>query len=163
MIKDINNIQILVITDDEDIKNQANELNVNFVLNSQTAIKKIKAGWNDFDIVIITPEMMGKVGCLGKYLGPQGKMPCPKCDTVVSKNPEKELFNLNEMVLKKDIGGCLDSYKILISSNVDETIIIDGLAKQYRLLYQTKLMNSNNEYEISKELKVKPFVIKIHL
>ncbi len=81
-------------------------------------------------------------------------------DTVVSKNPEKELFNLNEMVLKKDIGGCLDSYKILISSNVDETIIIDGLAKQYRLLYQTKLMNSNNEYEISKELKVKPFVIK---
>lgn len=81
-------------------------------------------------------------------------------DTVVSKNPEKELFNLNEMVLKKDIGGCLDSYKILISSNVDETIIIDGLAKQYRLLYQTKLMNSNNDYEIGKELKVKSFVIK---
>ena len=81
-------------------------------------------------------------------------------DLVISKNPEKELFNLNEMVLKKDIGECLDSYKILISSNVDETIIIDGLAKQYRLLYQTKLMNSNNEYEISKELKVKPFVIK---
>lgn len=81
-------------------------------------------------------------------------------DTVVSKNPEKELFNLNEMVLKKNIGGCLDSYKILVSSNVDETIIIDGLAKQYRLLYQTKLMNSNNEYEISKELKVKSFVIK---
>ena len=86
MIKDINNIQILVITDDEYIKNQAIDLNVNYVLDSKTAISKINAGWNDFDIVVITPEMMGKVGCLGKYLGPQGKMPCPKCDTVVSKN-----------------------------------------------------------------------------
>lgn len=86
MIKDTNNIQILVITDDENIKNQAIELNVNFVLDSQTAIKKIKNGWTDFDIVVITPEMMGKVGCLGKYLGQQGKMPCPKNGTVVHKD-----------------------------------------------------------------------------
>lgn len=82
-------------------------------------------------------------------------------DLVVSKNSEKEMFNLNEMVLKKNIGGCLDSYKILVSSNVDETLIIDSLAKQFRMLYQTKLLiGSMDEFNISKTLKVKSFVIK---
>ena len=82
-------------------------------------------------------------------------------ETVISKNPEKEIFNLNEVVLKKDIGACLDSYKVLVSSNVDETLIIDSLAKQFRLLFQVKLLiGSMDEFNLSKTLKVKSFVIK---
>lgn len=82
-------------------------------------------------------------------------------DNVVSRSNEKELFNLNEKVLKKDIGGCLESYKILVSSNVDSTIIVDNLAKQFRMLYQVKLLiGSMDEFNISKTLKVKSFVIK---
>jgi large subunit ribosomal protein L1 len=47
-------------------------------------IKKIKEGFNDFDVVIATPEVMPKIAILGKILGPRGKMPNPKNNTVTS-------------------------------------------------------------------------------
>jgi large subunit ribosomal protein L1 len=45
-------------------------------------VDKVTKGWTDFDVAVAHPSLMGKVGKLGRILGPQGKMPSPKSGTV---------------------------------------------------------------------------------
>jgi large subunit ribosomal protein L1 len=77
---------------------------------SDDLIKKIEDGWLDFDVSIATPDMMGKVGKLGKILGRKGLMPNPKSGTVVAA---------------EDVGrGITEARKGRVEFRLDRTAII---------------------------------------
>ena len=64
-----------------DKENEAKESGADFV-GLDDYVEKIKAGWTDVDVIITMPSVMGKVGQLGRILGPRGLMPNPKSGTV---------------------------------------------------------------------------------
>jgi large subunit ribosomal protein L1 len=71
----------------------AQEAGADFVASDDEWIKKIQDGWTEFDVAIAVPEMMGKVGRLGRVLGPRGLMPSPKAGTIA---PAEDLPRLIE-------------------------------------------------------------------
>lgn len=74
-------VRILVFAEGEAEK-IAREAGADYV-GSDDLVKQVQDGWLDFDVAISIPQMMGKVGRLGKVLGPRGLMPNPKAGTIV--------------------------------------------------------------------------------
>ena len=69
-------------------------------------IAKVSEGWMDFDVAIASPRVMGKVGKLGRILGPQGKMPSPKNGTVTADVASAVAeFAAGKVEFKNDAGG----------------------------------------------------------
>ncbi|MEZ0395839.1 MAG: 50S ribosomal protein L1 [Anaerolineales bacterium] len=76
-------VRVLVFAQGEGAANARNA-GADVVADDDETLNKIQSGWLDFDVAIATPDMMGKVGRLGRVLGPRGLMPNPKAGTVVA-------------------------------------------------------------------------------
>jgi large subunit ribosomal protein L1 len=101
-------VRVLVFAQGE-AERAAKDAGADFVGNDEL-IKKVEEGWTEFDIAMATPDMMSKIGKLGKVLGRKGLMPNPKAGTVVQA---AELTRVVEEARKGRVEFKLDKTNII--------------------------------------------------
>jgi large subunit ribosomal protein L1 len=110
-------------------------------------IKKVEEGWVDFDTAIAVPEMMGKVGKLGKILGRKGLMPNPKSGTVVGMN---DLPRVIEDARKGRVEYKLDKTSIIHvpvgKVSFEEQKLVDNLTAIMEAVVKAKPSGAKGQY-----------------
>ncbi len=110
-------------------------------------ISKIEGGWLDFDVGIATPDMMGKVGRLGKILGRRGLMPNPKSGTVV---PAEDLARAIADARKGRVEFRLDRTGIIHvpigKISFDENKLMENLSALVEAVIRAKPSGAKGQY-----------------
>ena len=131
-------VRVLVFAQGEAVK-IAESAGADFV-GGDDLVKKIEDGWLEFDTTIATPEMMGKVGKLGKILGRRGLMPNPKSGTVV---PADDLPRVIE-----------DARKGRVEFKLDRTAIIH--VPLGKVSFENEMLMGNLTALVEAVMKAKP-------
>lgn len=136
-------VRILAITSGDNIQ-KALDAGADFAGDDEY-ISKIQAGWMDFDLVIATPDMMPKLGRLGKILGTKGLMPNPKSGTVttdVAKTVEE--FKKGKVAFKVDKLGSI--HLPLGKVNFTEGQIVENFKVALDQIIKLKPASSKGQY-----------------
>jgi large subunit ribosomal protein L1 len=138
-------VRVLVFAQGEAARN-AEDAGADYV-GGDELVKKIEDGWLEFDTAMATPDMMGKVGKLGKILGRRGLMPNPKSGTVVAAD---DLPRVIEDARKGRVEFKLDRTAIihlpLGKSSFDEDKLLDNLTAIVEAVVKAKPSGAKGQY-----------------
>ncbi len=138
-------VRVLVFAQGESEKVAANA-GADFV-GGDDLIKKVEEGWLDFDTAIAIPEMMGKVGKLGKILGRRGLMPNPKSGTVVAMD---NLPRVIEDARKGRVEFKLDRTSIIHvpigKVSFEESMLMDNMTALIEVVVKAKPSGTKGQY-----------------
>ena len=122
----------------------AREAGADFV-GSDELLEKVAGGWLDFDSVVATPDMMGKVGRLGKVLGPRGLMPNPKTGTV-TMDTAKAVTDIKGGKIEFRVDKHANLHFIIGKASFDETSLVENYATALDEILRLKPSSSKGRY-----------------
>ena len=108
-------------------------------------IEKVAGGWLDFDAVVATPDMMGKVGRLGRVLGPRGLMPNPKVGTV-TPDPAKAVSDIKGGKIEFRVDRHANLHFIIGKASFSEVQLAENYAAALEEVLRLKPASSKGRY-----------------
>jgi len=112
---------------------------------SDELLEKVAGGWLDFDAVVATPDMMGKVGRLGKVLGPRGLMPNPKTGTV-TMDTAKAVTDIKGGKIEFRVDKHANLHFIIGKASFDEKSLVENYATALDEILRLKPSSSKGRY-----------------
>jgi len=138
-------LRVLVFTEGEPAS-IAREAGADYV-GSDDLIKQVEGGWTDFDVAIATREMMGKVGRLGRVLGPRGLMPNPRSGTVVAgEDIAKTVAEAKAGRVEFRLDRLANIHVPLGKVSFDDALLRDNLAALMEAVNAAKPRESKGQY-----------------
>ncbi|KGN43018.1 50S ribosomal protein L1 [Knoellia aerolata] len=112
---------------------------------SDDLLEKVANGWLDFDAIVATPDLMGKVGRLGKVLGPRGLMPNPKTGTV-TMDTAKAVTDIKGGKIEFRVDKHANLHFIIGKASFDETKLVENYAAALEEILRLKPASSKGRY-----------------
>jgi large subunit ribosomal protein L1 len=122
----------------------AREAGADFV-GSDELLEKVAGGWLDFDAVVATPDMMGKVGRLGRVLGPRSLMPNPKTGTV-TPDVAKAVTDIKGGKIEFRVDKHANLHFIIGKASFPETSLVENYATALDEILRLKPSSSKGRY-----------------
>jgi large subunit ribosomal protein L1 len=108
-------------------------------------VEKVAGGWLDFDAVVATPDMMGKVGRLGRVLGPRGLMPNPKTGTV-TPDVAKAVADIKGGKIEFRVDRHANLHFIIGKASFSEQHLVENYAAALEEVLRLKPSSSKGRY-----------------